>query len=91
MEIEGNGLVSAMEKVWAENKDLSIARYDQSANYKQQKRSATSMKKLKTEGETEEEEEVLHHYSAADSNNWVSTDMQYDEVHNNIILYIYIV
>jgi hypothetical protein len=90
MEVEGKGLVSAMEDVWAENKDLSTARYDQTLKYKQLRRSATNMKKC-PEGEPEEEEEVVHHYSAPDSNYWAPTDMQFDEVHNNIILYIYIV
>jgi hypothetical protein len=91
MEVEGKGLVSAMEDVWAENKDLSTARYDMRVKYQQQQRSATNMKKCSPEAEVEEEEEVVHHYSAPDSNYWAPTDMQFDEVHNNIILYIYIV
>jgi hypothetical protein len=90
MEVEGKGLVSAMEDVWAENKDLSTAMYSRRQEKKQQQRSATNMKKC-PEGEPEEEEEVVHHYSAPDSNYWAPTDMQFDEVHNNIILYIYIV
>jgi hypothetical protein len=92
MEIEGKGLVSAMEDVWAEsNAEEMEARRNSSMKSKQRNRSATNMKKCSPGEESEEEQEVVHHYSAANSNYLVSTDMQFDEVHNNIILYIYIV
>jgi hypothetical protein len=91
MEVEGKELVSATEKVWAEsNAEETKSRRISNLDLLRRNRSATNMKKC-PEGEPEEEEEVVHHYSAPDSNYWAPTDMQFDEVHNNIILYIYIV
>jgi hypothetical protein len=92
MEVEGKGLVSATEKVWAENNaEETESRRNYNMEFLRRNRSATNMKKCSPEAEVEEEEEVVHHYSAPDSNYWAPTDMQFDEVHNNIILYIYIV
>jgi hypothetical protein len=91
MEMEEKGLVSAMEKVWAEsNAEETESRRNSNMKLRQRNRSANNIKKCSPGEESEEKEEVVHHYSAADTNYWVSTDMQFDEEQNNIILYIYI-